>query len=99
MLGWEDALLTEIGRATIGFTSRRTARGIDRLKGTRLLDPNLHCVHLLRGPRQGDAHGRIVLTLRMESLIALLILHDDALFCGQDTIERSTNQRPPEVQI
>lgn len=40
MLGWEDALLTEIGRATIGFTSRRTARGIDRLKGTRLLDPN-----------------------------------------------------------
>jgi hypothetical protein len=74
VLGWEDALLTEIGRATIGFTSRRTARGIDRLKGTRLLDPNLHCVHLLRVPRQGDAHGRIVLTLRMESLIALLIL-------------------------
>ena len=47
VLGWEDALLTENGRATIGFTSRRTARGIDRLKGTRLLDPNLHCVHLL----------------------------------------------------
>jgi hypothetical protein len=38
-LGGCDALLTEIGRATIGFTSRRTARGIDRLKGTRLLDP------------------------------------------------------------
>ena len=37
MLGWEDALLTEIGRATIGFTSRRTARGIDRLKGTDFL--------------------------------------------------------------
>ena len=37
VLGWEDALLTEIGRATIGFTSRRTARGIDRLKGTDFL--------------------------------------------------------------
>ena len=32
VLGWEDALLTEIG-ATIGFTSRRTARRINRLKG------------------------------------------------------------------
>ena len=37
MLGWEDALLAEIGRATIGFTSRRTARSINRLKGTRFL--------------------------------------------------------------
>jgi hypothetical protein len=33
VLGWEDELLTEIGRATIGFTSRRTARRINRLKG------------------------------------------------------------------
>ena len=31
MLGWKDALLTEIGRATIGFTSRKTARSIYRL--------------------------------------------------------------------
>ena len=49
VLGWEDALLTEIGRATIGFTSRRTARGIDRLKGTRLLDPTVSIYYVFRG--------------------------------------------------